>query len=85
MPLLRGRDFPAADNLQATPVVIINEALADRYFPGEDPLGKRIAFEETPDATSVWRTIVGIVGDVRRQTLALQEKPSFYAPVFHSS
>lgn len=82
VPLLRGRDFSAADNLQATPVVIINDALADRYFPGEDPLGKRVAFDDTPDATSVWRTIVGIVGNVRRETLALQEKPSFYAPVF---
>ena len=68
--------------MQATPVVIINDALADRYFPGEDPLGKRVAFDDTPDATSVWRTIVGIVGNVRRETLALQEKPSFYAPVF---
>ncbi len=85
VPLLRGRDFSAADNLQATPVVIVNEALADRYFPGEDPLGKRIVFDQTPDATSVWRTIVGIVGNVRRETLALQEKPSFYAPVFQDT
>ena len=85
VPLLRGRDFSAADYLQATPVVIINNALADRYFPGEDPLGKSIAFDETPDATSVWRTIVGIVGNVRRETVALQKKPSFYAPVFQDT
>lgn len=85
VPLLRGRDFDLGDGLDAEPVVIINEALAETYFPGEDPLGKRVTLSRTPDASSTWRTIVGVVANVRRETLSVEEKPSFYAPVLQDT
>jgi putative ABC transport system permease protein len=70
VPLLAGRRFTAADRMGAVPVVVINQALARKYFHGEDPVGQRITFDKIPDSTSVWRTIVGVVGDVRQQGLA---------------
>ena len=85
VPLLRGRDFDRGDGLDSQPVVIINEALATTYFPGEDPIGQRVAFSRAPDASSTWRTIVGVVSNVRRETLSLEEKPSFYAPVLQDT
>ena len=70
VPLLAGRLFTAADRMGAVPVVVINQALARKYFHGEDPVGQRITFDKIPDSTSVWRTIIGVVGDVRQQGLA---------------
>ncbi len=71
VPLLRGRAFTAADRLGSVPVVLINEALARKFFRGEDPVGQRVAFDKHPDSTSVWRTIVGVVGDERQSGMAL--------------
>jgi putative ABC transport system permease protein len=60
LPLLRGRDIQAADNLHAPGVVVINEQAARRYWPGEDPLGKRITLDGN------WLTVIGIVKDARQ-------------------
>lgn len=79
------RDFDLADDLDPPAVVIINQALADEFFPGENPIGKRVAFDRTPDADSVWREIVGVVGNIRREALSREEKPSFYAPVLQDT
>ncbi len=69
IPLLKGRDFTITDRPGSARVVIVNTTLADRFFAGEDPLGKRIAFtgdvlQFTP-ISSDWRTIVGVVGNTR--------------------
>jgi len=82
VPVIRGRDFDASDGLESAGVVLINQALADRYFPDQDPVGRRVIFDRQPSEGSTWRTIVGVVGNVRRESLALGELPSFYAPVF---
>jgi putative ABC transport system permease protein len=74
MPLRAGRNFTEQDDEKAPWVMIINEALARRYFPGEDPLGKRILFESSP------LTIVGVVGDVKRFGLEAEAPPEFYSP-----
>jgi len=63
--LVRGRDFEAADSREAPRVVIINETLAQRFFPGEDPIGKRIKLGR-PDSPDPGRTIVGVVQDVQQ-------------------
>jgi putative ABC transport system permease protein len=73
MRLRAGRNFTEQDDENAPRVMIINEALARRYFPGEDPLGKRILFEPP-------RTIVGVVGDVKRFGLEAEAPPEFYSP-----
>jgi putative ABC transport system permease protein len=72
VPVLRGREFTDADTAGATPVILINDALARRYFRGEDPLGQRMAFARAPTAESVWWTIVGIVGSERQDGLDVE-------------
>ncbi len=70
VPIIAGRDFTQADVLDGDQVIIINQALAQSYFRGEDPIGQRIAFDKVPDSNSVWRTVVGVVGDERQTDLA---------------
>ena len=64
IPVVRGRDFTAADRLGAPGAVIINEEMARRYFDGQDPIGQRMKLGR-PASMTPWMTIVGIVGDVR--------------------
>ncbi|HXU69647.1 MAG TPA: ABC transporter permease [Polyangia bacterium] len=61
--LVRGRFFAASDDAQAPPVVVVNETLARRYWPNEDPIGKRLKLHH--DTTPAWATVVGVAGDVR--------------------
>jgi len=68
IPLLRGRFFADHDILDAPRVAIINETMARRFFPGEDPLGRRFKYGDA-QSTSQPLTIVGVVGDVRREGL----------------
>lgn len=63
IPVLKGRVFTERDNLGNTPVTIISHALAQQYFPDEDPIGKHITFVT---ATQRSREIIGVVGDVRQ-------------------
>lgn len=80
VPLITGRLFNSADAAGAAPVVVINEALARKYFAGEDPIGKQIANDRVPDSTSTWRTIVGVVGDERQGSIVEVPKPEIIAP-----
>jgi putative ABC transport system permease protein len=67
IPLLRGRFFADADTAEnAQPVAIINETMANHYWPHTDPLGKRFKVDD-PTLKSAWFTIVGVVGDVRQE------------------
>src|SRR5262249_49997719 len=74
IPLLKGRSFSELDTLQSPAVVLINETLARRFFPGEDPIGKRLIASNSP------REIVGIVGDARQGALNLPPSPEIYFP-----
>ncbi len=74
IPLLRGRDFAEADGAPGSMMVIVNEALAHNYFPGEDPLGKRLHL-----GTEVF-TIGGIVGNIRQAGLDREPLPEIYLP-----
>ncbi|HEY2806783.1 MAG TPA: ABC transporter permease [Gemmatimonadales bacterium] len=69
IPLLEGREFTLADNMTSGRVVIINKTMADRFFPHEDPIGKRIAWTgEVLKFTGIsgdWRTVVGVSGDTQ--------------------
>ena len=81
IPINRGRDFDQRDSGDATPVVIVNETLAQRFFPGENPIGKRIS----PGlflgpAGRIAREIIGVAGDVRTDMLAAGQQPQFYLP-----
>jgi putative ABC transport system permease protein len=81
VPVLRGRDFTDLDRADAQPVVLINRTMATRYFPGEDPIGRRVTFDRVPDSTSVWRTIVGVVQDEHQEGLATEPRHEFIVPV----
>ncbi len=77
IPLLRGRDILATDTAEAPPVLLINEALARRDFPGEDPVGKRLSLSVSPPS---WATIVGVVADTRDLGLEAHPEPEMYFP-----
>ncbi|HEX6730434.1 MAG TPA: ABC transporter permease [Pyrinomonadaceae bacterium] len=74
IPLLKGRDFSDRDNSDAPAAAIINAELARVYFPNEDPISKRISFDDKQS----WLSIVGIVGDVKQQGLDSNAKPEVY-------
>jgi putative ABC transport system permease protein len=79
IPVVRGRSFTERDTDAAPRVVIINEIMARKYFPGVDPIGKRIAFGEASKEES-WRTIVGIAGNVRHAGINEPAFPGAYTP-----
>jgi putative ABC transport system permease protein len=79
-PLLKGRFFTAADTADAPQVTIINQALAKKYWPNEDALGKRINFDDSDPQKIKWVTVVGIVADIRHRGLDLDAKPECYLP-----
>jgi putative ABC transport system permease protein len=79
--LIKGRDFTARDDLKARPVAIINETLARRFFPNEDPIGKRIRPDVAGGPGSVpMREIVGVVSDVRYRNLTEDVPYEVYLP-----
>lgn len=75
IPLLRGRTFTPEDGPLAPRVVVINERMAKRLFPGEDPVGRRVRFGS---ASSPWITVVGVAGDVRHSGLEDEPAPEMY-------
>jgi predicted permease len=77
IPLLRGRFFAQSDSKGAPMVIIINQALAKRYWPNEDGLGKRITFDDHPK-DSDWLTVVGVVGDVKDKPDSPSAEPAFW-------
>ncbi|HUJ32921.1 MAG TPA: ABC transporter permease [Candidatus Acidoferrum sp.] len=79
IPLLRGRTFDDQDIRSAPMVTIISEALAHRYFPDQDPLGKQLIFSFPPNP-GIPRQIVGVVGDVRDVSLGRDPGPMMYVP-----
>jgi putative ABC transport system permease protein len=79
IPLVSGRDFSLDDDTDAPPVVIINQTMAQRYFPIGEAVGARIHFGDFgPDAA--WITIVGVVGDVKNNGLSAEDSLTIYQP-----
>lgn len=66
IPLTRGRLFAPEDTANAPTRVLANEAFVRRFFPSEDPLGKRVTFDNPQGENVQWLTIIGVVGDTRR-------------------
>lgn len=81
MPVLRGRGFDARDDEGAPTVAIIDETLAATLWPEQDPLGRRIAFEQhDPAIPRVYATVVGTVGNIRHYELESPSRPQVYVP-----
>jgi predicted permease len=76
IPLLRGRSFASADTAHSPWVTVINESMAREYWGGQDPIGRRLQF-----GAETWRTVIGVVGDVRHEGLDVETKPEMYVPI----
>jgi len=82
VPLLKGRAFAGGDRNDAAPVAIIDETMADRFWPGQDPLGQRITIgERGTDSSFIYRTVVGIAKNVRHYTLREPSRIQVYVPL----
>ena len=79
VPLKRGRLFDVHDTLDSMPTALINETMARQFWPGEDPIGKRIETGDN-DRREPWITIVGIVGDMRQMGLDQLPRAEMYFP-----
>ena len=76
----RGRDLAQG----APPVIVINEEMARRFWPGEEPLGKRLKYGLDPASKNPWKTVVGVVADMRRQRLDERAIPYMFQPGINS-
>jgi predicted permease len=76
IPLVKGRVFTPSDTLAAPPVVVINQAMAARYWPDTDPVGRRMRL----GPLYPWKTIVGVVGNIRRFARDDEIRSEYYEP-----
>src|ERR1700730_2643987 len=80
-PVLRGRDFNSHDTKDSSPVVIVNDAFAAKFFPDGRALGQQITLDSLEDGKpTAPKEIIGIVGGSRHESLAIQPLPEFYIP-----
>jgi len=85
--LVAGRDFTQRDNSKSTPVVIVNRALARRFFPNEDPIGKHVRpgmWNGYGEGELPMREIVGVAADAKQSGLGVEAVPEVYAPLAQS-
>jgi putative ABC transport system permease protein len=80
IPTRRGRGIEARDDARATPIAVINQSAAQKYWPAADPVGTRIGFGNR-DGGTTWRTIVGVVGDVHHFGLDRAPRPEAFVPM----
>ena len=79
VPVVRGRDFDDRDAQSGVPAAIVNRTFAERRWPNQDPVGRRIKFGPA-GAPGLWLTVVGVVGDVREMALEKGAEPEVYLP-----
>jgi putative ABC transport system permease protein len=79
IPLLRGRYFTEQDGPHSTHVLIVSESLTNKYWPGQDPLGKRLKWGPS-ESKDPWLTVVGVAGDVKQGALDAATDPHTYEP-----
>ena len=75
IPLLRGRSFTEQDRADARLVMVVNQAFADRTWPGVDPIGRDVLFPGSP----MRATVIGVVGDTYHQSLSIEPVPGIFA------
>lgn len=79
IPLLKGHYFTPADNGNSMPVMIVSQSIAQRLWPDQDPIGKRLKWGSA-ESDAPWLTIVGVVGDVKQGALDVTAMPHSYEP-----
>jgi putative ABC transport system permease protein len=83
IPILRGRDVAESDDMRANPVVIVNQFLAERYWAGENPIGKRISLND-PTKPRSWLTVVGVVKNTVQSSWASPPAEEIFLPFLQS-
>jgi putative ABC transport system permease protein len=78
IPILRGEGFRDEDLDSNESFVVLSELLAERLFPGEDPLGKRVQFDHVGDPNARWYTVAGVAANVKNGGLTGEEEPEYY-------
>jgi putative ABC transport system permease protein len=86
IPLLKGRTFTASDRDETPLVTVIDETMAQKFWPGEEPIGRRITFEQADNSTPahpipLYRTVIGVVKNVRHYELATPSRMQLYVPL----
>jgi predicted permease len=79
--LIKGRDFNVRDDDKSLGVVIVNQAFADRFFPGEDPVGRHMRPDFSINGDPQDREIVGVVGNIKDRSLSAEFNPEYYVPL----
>jgi putative ABC transport system permease protein len=82
--IAKGRDFSGRDTPESPPVIIINERMARQYWPGEDPVGRRVALDDSTANPPAWRTIVGVIKDVKQRSWTDAADDEVYIPFSQS-
>ena len=85
IPLIEGRFFTEGDKKGAPRVIIINHAMAEKYWHGEDAVGKRITFDDNPKKDDDWMRVIGVVGDVKDQPNSPGAEPAFWWSEYQAS
>jgi putative ABC transport system permease protein len=81
IPIVRGRAFRDFDMQSSEPAAIVSQSLATKYWPGQDPIGKRLKISgDGNDNTQPWRTVVGVAGNVRTDGQYWSPRPEIYVP-----
>jgi putative ABC transport system permease protein len=80
IPLLKGRTFTDADREDSLPVAIVDQTLADSFWPGEDPIGKRFKLDDDPASDEPWLEVVGVVGHVKNDGVDALSRIETYLP-----
>ena len=78
LPVLRGRAIAESDDARAPGVVLINERAAKEFWPGEDPIGKRISFQADKDNRPTWLTVIGVVKNAKQSDWGANADPEAY-------
>jgi putative ABC transport system permease protein len=84
IPLLRGRDFEKTDTDHANGVAIVSESFARRAWTNQDAIGKRLKLGFGRPEQQSWLTVVGLVADIKQDSLALESKPAIYVPLLQA-
>jgi predicted permease len=85
IPVLGGRIPTQADEARSPHVVVINQTMAAKYWPGESAIGKRVSFFEQPAKPEHWMTVIGVVGDTKQGSLATPVEIEMFAPAAQES
>ncbi len=80
---MRGRDISQSDGIEAPGVVIVNERMAQTYWPGEDPIGKRITLDDSLKNAN-WLTVIGVTQNAKQDEWTAAPRPEMYLPLLQS-